>query len=218
MLDASTNRPMNDPLDELIAEMVATPPEDVFRVYLSLVQQDRDRAQVAALALREQARGGRIEARLIPLLDACLYEAPDGPSVVHLAKALAAFGRKAQSAAPTLADRVRELHVTNDSDYWILDGALWSLAYLGGDAARRLLDELDAEVPSRAGRSQSVYQGAMTRQAREQRFSDTLKGARALVDGPDPGNWRDKKTTLKPQKRAAAAPAKHNALSVRARR
>lgn len=209
---------MTDPLDALIAELTAQPPEDVFRLYLSLVQQDRDRAQVAALALREQARAGRIEARLVPLLDACLYEAPDGASVVHLAKALAAFGRKAHSAAPTLADRVRELHVTNDSEYWILDGALWSLAYLGGDTARHLLDELADEKPSRAGRSQSVYQGKMTREAREQRFAETLKGARALVDGADPGPWRDKKTNLKPQKRAAEAPTKGNALSLRARR
>ncbi|OGQ10857.1 MAG: hypothetical protein A2138_06435 [Deltaproteobacteria bacterium RBG_16_71_12] len=208
---------MTDPLDELIQELTKEPPEEVFRLYLSLVQQDRDRAQVAALALRELARGGRIEARLVPLLDACLYEAPDGPSLVHLAKALAAFGRKAASAAPTLADRVRELHVTNDTEYWILDGALWSLAYLGGDAARRVLDELVEEQPSRAVRSQSVYQGSMTREARAQRLAETLAGAKRLVDGPDPGVWREKKTTLKPQKRAPE-PARHNALSVRARR
>ncbi len=208
---------MTDPLDALMQELTAQPAEDVFRLYLSLVQQDRDRAQFAALALRDLARAGRIEVRLVPLLDACLYEAPDGPSVVHLAKALAAFGRKAASAAPSLADRIRELHVTNDTDYWILDGALWSLAYLGGDAARHLLDELDAEQPSRAGRSQSVYQGTMTRAAREQRFAESLAAAHRLVDGPDPGTWRDKKTTLKPQKRAPE-PARHNALSVRARR
>ncbi len=208
---------MTDPLDELIQELTREPPEEVFRLYLSLVQQDRDRAQVAALALRELARGGRIEARLVPLLDACLYEAPDGPSLVHLAKALAAFGRKATSAAPTLADRVRELHVTNDTEYWILDGALWSLAYLGGDAARRVLDELIEEQPSRAVRSQSVYQGTMTREARAKRFAETLAGAKRLVDGPDPGVWREKKTTLKPQKRAPEPP-RHNALSVRARR
>lgn len=209
---------MTDPLDALIAELAAQPAEDVFRLYMSLVQQDRDRAQVAALALREQARAGRIELRLVPLLDACLFEAPDGPSVVHLAKALAAFGRAAASAAPTLADRIRELHVTNDSDYWILDGAVWSLAYLGGDTARTLLDELEAEKPSRAARSQSVYQGRMTREAREQRLAQTLSGARALVDGADPGPWREKKTTLKPQKAPAQAPGRHNALSVRARR
>lgn len=207
----------DDPLDALIQELTAQPAEDVFRLYLSLVQQDRDRAQVAALALRELARAGRIELRLVPLLDACLYEAPDGPSVVHLGKALAAFGRRAASAAPTLADRIRDLHVTNDSDYWILDGALWSLAFLGGDSARRLLDELDGERPSRAGRSQSVYQGRMTREAREQRWAASLAGARKLVDGPDPGTWREKKTTLKPQKRAAE-PARQDALSVRARR
>ncbi|MBI1949037.1 MAG: hypothetical protein HYS27_25335 [Deltaproteobacteria bacterium] len=208
---------MTEPLDELIQELIREPPEEVFRLYLSLLQQDRDRAQVAALALRDQARAGLIEARMVPLLDACLYEAPDGPSVVHLGKALAAFGRKAASAAPTLADRIRELHVTNDTEYWILDGALWSLAYLGGDAARRLLDELADEQPARAVRSQSVYQGTMTREARAKRFTDTLIGCGKLVGGPDPGAWREKKTTLKPQKRAPE-PARHNALSVRARR
>lgn len=208
---------MNDPLDELIRELTAEPVEEVFRLYLSLVQQDRERAHVAALALRELARGGRVEARMVPLLDACLYEAPDSACVAHLAKALAAFGRTAASAAPTLANRVRELHVTNDTEYWILDGALWSLGYLGGDAARRLLDELAAEQPVRALRSQSVYQGTMTPEARAKRFADTLAGARALVDGADPGVWREKKTALKRQRRAPE-PARANALSVRARR
>jgi hypothetical protein len=202
--DITSPSRMTDPLQALIAELVAEPPEDVFRLYLALVQQDRERAQMAALALRDQARAGRIEERLVPLLDACLFEAPDSACVVHLAKALAAFGRRAQSAAPTLADRVRELHVTNDTDYWILDGALWSLAYLGGDVARRVLDELAAEEPSRAERAQSVYQGAMTREARARRFAETLRGARALVDGADPGPWREKKTALKPARAACA--------------
>lgn len=208
---------MTDPLASMIAELKALPVEDVFRLYLSLLQQDRDRAQVAALALREHARGGSMEPRFIPLLDACTYEAPDGASVVHLGKALAAFGREAASAATTLADRVRELHVTSDSDYWILDGALWAVGYLGGAAARTLLDELEAERPARVVRSQSVYQGRMTPDARARRWAETLSGVRKLIDGPDPGVWRDKKTTLKPLK-DAPAPAKQNALSVRARR
>ncbi len=174
----------------LVDEVRRLSPEKAFRAYLELCDTAPDKAQVAALALRDKARAGELPDDCVALLDTCLAEAPDSVCAAHLAKALAAFGRRAQPAAPTLCARIRDLHVTDDVGYWILDGCLFALGFLGGAAAKALLDALDAEAPSRAVRSDSVYDGELSREERGRRYADALARVRALVEQRDPGVWR----------------------------
>lgn len=195
---------MTDPLDDLVAKVKALPQEDAIRLYLKLAKEDKQQAHVAALALRDKARAGELEEKVIPILEQCLGGAPDDRCLSHLAKALAAFGRKARGASPILADRLRELRITDDPTFWIFDGCLWSLGYLGGEAATKLLRELSAEIPNRALRAGNVYQGKMTKDQRQAQWDKTISGVTELLSKPDPGVWREKKTTLKGTRNKAA--------------
>jgi hypothetical protein len=201
---------VSDALREILARLEAQPPDDVFHLYLDLVADAPDKAQVAALALRNQARSGALTAARVPLLAACLRAAPDAASLVHLAKALAAFGRKATGSSIDLVERLDPILVTTDCDYWVLDGCLWAMGYLGGEAARRFVEKLSVEKPSRAVRSQSVYEGRMSEAERAGRFAKTLAEVRALIESSDPGTWRSKRTDLEQQatkaKRGRRAP------------
>src|SRR5688572_11011718 len=111
-----------DGLQKQLKQLVALPADELFTLYLDLVDEKPAQAQVAALGLREKARAGGLTAEQVPLLESCLICAPDLSCVFHLAKALAALGREAQSAAPALVDRVRSIQVMDDTAYWILDG------------------------------------------------------------------------------------------------
>ena len=193
---------------ELVDEVRLLPADKAFRVYAELLAQSPQQAQLAALALREKARAGEIGDEHIPVLDACLADAPDAACVVHFAKALAAFGRTAQSAAPTLIDKIKDLHVMSDAGYWVLDGSLFALGFLGGDVARSFLASLVDERPSRAVKSESVYVGQMTKAEREERYAECLARVQALIAQKDAGSWREKKTELVAKKAIATAPPK----------
>jgi len=182
----------------LVDQVSRLPAAQAFRVYAELLVQAPHQAQIAALALRDKARAGDLGEQVIPLLDSCLKDAPDGACVVHFAKALAAFGRKAQPAAPTLIAKLREIRVTDDAAYWVLDGGLFALGFLGGKAAFSFLAELAVERPSRATRSNAVYAGELTKEQREQRFRECLERVHDLIKQDDAGVWRDKRTKLVP--------------------
>jgi hypothetical protein len=199
----------DDGVDGLIAEITALSQEEALRLYMKLSIELPEKAEIAALGVRDKARAGQIDAAMIPLLAQCLADAPNDVCVVHLAKALAAFGRKAQIASGALVEKTAEIRVTDDASYWMLDSAVWALAYLGGPEALAFVDKMKREKPSRALKSRSVYQGDMNDADREKRFQETLDGARALISGPDPGTWREKKTSLKPKKgKGSKAPKK----------
>jgi hypothetical protein len=134
--------------------------------------------------------------------------------VVHLAKALAAFGRAGGAGAGVLGAKIKELTVTDDTEYWILDGCVWAVGYLGGLDAAKVITDLEMETPSRAVRSQSVYQGSLSKEQRAEKYAAALAGARALIEGPDPGGWREKRTTLTQQKKKSP-PAKKTPWNVR---
>jgi hypothetical protein len=165
--------------------------EETLSIYLSLCSDgDGSCADTPALALREQARAGRLgDAHVEPLILATEM-APNALCVGHLAKALAAFGRGAQDAAPALADQLAEMIVANDTDYWSFDGCIWALGYLGGPVAETCVRELAKERPSRAVRSQSIYRGRMTKEQRAARFATAIEGAERLLAATDPGVWR----------------------------
>src|SRR6478736_2798179 len=98
-----------------------------------------------------------------------LVQAPPQAQIAALAiraKALAAFGRKAQSASPTLIAKLREIRVTDDATYWVLDGGLFALGFLGGKDAFKFLAELAVERPSRAVRANAIYAGELTKEQR----------------------------------------------------
>jgi hypothetical protein len=190
---------MDESVRVLVDAVKGLSPDDAFRMYLKLAAETPDKAQIAALALRDKARAGEISEALIPLLAQCMVEAPDDNCLVHFAKALAAFGRKAEVAGEALVHRTGNVRVVDDTSYWILDGCIWALGYMGGAHATAFIDRLEAEKPSRAIRSASVYQGEMTVEDRGKRWAETLVGVRALIAQDDPGVWREKKTTLKPK-------------------
>lgn len=192
-----------DDFQPLVDELARLPADELFNVYLNLVEETPEKAQLPALALREKARAGKLGDDDVPMLEACLICAPDLSCVMHLAKALAAHGRKAQSAAAALCARVRLMRVTDDLTYWGLDGCVWALGYLGGDEARELVEELRAEEPPRVV-AQVGYEGEVSAAHRKKHWAKTLTQVRALIDGADPGPWRSKKTTL--TARAAAGP------------
>lgn len=147
-----------------------------------------------ALALRERARAGEVEDELVPLLTICLVDAPNLSTFTHLVKALAAFGRKAEMAGPYVVDRLRSLHVTNERRLWVFDSALHALGYLGGEAARTFVAELEGESPSRVLASRSVYQGEPSDEERQRMFEATLTRVRTLLAEEDPGGWTNKRT------------------------
>jgi hypothetical protein len=176
--------------------------EETILAYLELVDSEPEKADVAALALREQGRQGRLGAEHLPALISCLDAAPNALVLGHLAKALATFGRRAGSATEALVEKMRDLVITDDVEYWSFDGCVWALGYLGGDAAASFIEELGAERPNRAVRSSSIYRGVMPKAAREKAFQAALDGAGALLKKADPGQWRTQK--LKVQRSATA--------------
>ncbi|HEY4221495.1 MAG TPA: hypothetical protein VGO62_09135 [Myxococcota bacterium] len=180
----------------LVDQVRGLPADRAFRVYTELLEKSAGHAQLAALALRDKARAGELKEDHLPVLEACLLTAPDSACVVHFAKALAAFGRKAQASAAILIEKTREIRVTDDVQYWILDGCLFALGFLGGPDVLGFVAELAVERPSRAIRAHAVYTGEMTRDQREERFRQALIRVHDLVAQADAGTWRDKRTTL----------------------
>jgi hypothetical protein len=193
MRSISPSDPASDPV---VQKLAALEVEETMAVYLGLVESDPEKADVAALALREHGRGGRLTHEHVETLANCVLVAPNSLCAGHLAKALAALGREAGAAAGSLVAKMRGLVISTDVEYWSFDGAVWALGYLGGDEASLFLDELEAETPSRAVRSNSIYRGAMPKDARQQCYEKALLGARGLLANPLPGVWRERKTNL----------------------
>jgi hypothetical protein len=189
--------------DPCVVRLRDLPVEETLWVFVNLVERDPERADVAALALREQGRAGRLLPEHVGALTSALAVAPNPLCIGHLAKAVAALGRAAAEAAPILVDHVASMRVTDDVEYWSFDGCIWALGYLGGPAVAPCLAKLEAEKPSRAVRSQSIYRGVMPKEARQKQFLSAIEGARALLAQADPGTWRTRKITG-PIRRATA--------------
>lgn len=194
----------DDDVDEagLLAQCVAADPRVNLQLYADFLGSSPHDATLPALALREQARAGLIDDELIPVLAVAITDAPNLSAYLHLAKALAAFGDRAQSAVGLVAERLEGLQVVNDRRFWTLDGALWVLGALGGPVAKGVVAAIAAEDPPRVQRSKSVYRGALSEAERQEIFDDTVAGVLAMIDaGVHPG-WTKKATTM-----SAAAPA-----------
>lgn len=182
---------VSDPAqDATVRSLVEVSVEETMAVYLSLLEKAPDKADVAALALREHGRAGRLEASHIQMLGAFVAGAPNPLCAGHLAKALAAMGREATEASEPLIAKMRPMMITDDVEYWSFDGCVWALGYLGGKLVAPFLDELERETPSRAVRSNSIYRGVMPKDAREAAYAKALAAARDLNSKPNPGVWR----------------------------
>ena len=202
---ARGNDPAQDPAVVLLREL---PVEETIVVYVELAEDTPEKADVAALALREQGRLGRLTAEHVELLAGCIEMAPNSLCTGHLAKAVAALGRRATAAAETLIARMESMVVTDDVEYWSFDGCVWALGYLGGPEVGPYLSTLEHEDPSRVIRSRSIYAGAMSTEDRERRFVLAIEGARNLLASPDPGEWRRSFLTVERATAAAQAPGK----------
>ena len=190
---------LSEEAKRIVAEVMELSPPDVFQLFLNLSENAPDKAHFPALALRELARGGQLGDDAIPLLVACLHCAPDRASVIHLAKALAAFGRRAQAGVEPLLAQLGELEVDDDIAFWVFDGCLWALGYLGGEVAQDYVATLAMAQNSPVATDDLLYRGTLSLAEREERFDKTLSGVEALLEQEDPGVWREKKTTLEPR-------------------
>jgi hypothetical protein len=168
----------------------------VLALYADMLAEENHDASLPALVLRDKARAGEVDEEIIPLLVVALVDAPNLATFTHLAKALAAFGRKAQSGALYVVDRLQQIAVTNDRRFWVFDSGLWTLGYLGGEHARLFLEELAAEKNPRVLHSKSVYRGDLDDKARAAIFKRTVEEALAMIAKDDAGEWRDKKTEM----------------------
>jgi hypothetical protein len=179
-------------LDEFLEAMRGLSAEDAFRLFMKHLEAADGGAAPAALGLREKAAAGELDsfAGAIPILEACLPASPDDETLLHVARALAAFGRRAQSAAPALVVRMAEVNVVDDITFHVFEGTVRALGYLGGDFARDYLAEIAAESPSRAAASSSVYQGALSEAEREAKLQRALAESQALLEVDSP-TWRD---------------------------
>jgi len=189
---------MSDTDAALISKLAGLSGEAVLAVYADLLGDEelQHGATLPAQVLRDKARAGELDANFVPMMTIALVDAPNLAAFIHLAKGLAAFGRAAQNASPYIIERLEQVQVTTDRRFWVLDSGLWVLGYLGGATARTFVAGLKTEEPARVMRSKSVYEGELKHSARAARFVETLDKVLALIDGDDPGGWREKRTDL----------------------
>ncbi|HEY4219744.1 MAG TPA: hypothetical protein VGO62_00345 [Myxococcota bacterium] len=179
-----------------VQRLVALATDELFEVYLALAGSDPDRADVAALAIREQARAGIFGAELAELVAVCVDAAPSLLCVGHLAKALAALGRKGEPGAVALVAQLTPSFITDDVAYWSYDGCVWAFGYLGGADSDAFIQLLAREKPSRALKSQSIYQGRMPPADRERFWQKALAAADELLHKADAGAWTARQMTV----------------------
>ncbi|MBI2374876.1 MAG: hypothetical protein HYV07_12840 [Deltaproteobacteria bacterium] len=189
--------------------------EETLGMYVDLVAMSPEKADVAALALREQGRQGRLEAKHVASLAKCVEIAPNLLCLGHLAKALATLGRKATAASDALVEKLAPMVIADDVDYWSFDGAVWALGYLGGAKSEAFLSTLGKEPQLRSVRS-PIYRGSMPKPARQKQFSLAIEGARGLLGKSDPGQWRTRMMATPISRPAAAAKSTGRAWDVRA--
>jgi hypothetical protein len=185
-----------DPSEALADKCLALPWKACLKLYSELLAESPRDCAFPAFALREKARSGELPDEAIGVLVVALVDAPNNPTITHLAKALAAFGRKAQSASPYLIEKIQTMPVTHDIAFWNYDGCLHALSYLGGKAAGAFFDELEAMDPSPVLRSKSVYDGQIPNGDRQKMFEKSMARCRGRLESEDPGTWSKKLTDL----------------------
>ena len=191
----------------LLAQCESLDWQSLLRVFAQFMRDVPEQLDLPAKAIRNKARAGELPEDVIPLLTTSLMTTKNTTVIVELAKALAAFGRKAQVAAPILADKLRAMVVSDDADFWAFDGSLYAIAYLGGEHADTYLKELEEEQERMPPvlRSEDLYQGTIPFEDREGLFYDTLERVRGILESEDPGVWRQRRTDLETTQ---AAPSK----------
>lgn len=179
-----------------LARCVAADPRVLLTLYADFLTESPEDTALPALALRDQARAGKLDLTYVPILTVALVDAPNNDTFLHLAKALAAFGHAAQTSAPFVVERLSALSITDDGAFWTLDGGLWCLGHLGGDVAADFVRSLQKESPPRVQRSKSVYRGTFNDDERQELFEATLQGVTKRLQAGDSGGWRGKQTTM----------------------
>lgn len=184
--------------EDLYERLIALSTSSLFHLYGEMLPDDAGGAAAVARALKDKARAGAFDAdkqTAIALLTFCLCDAPSGSAAFHLAKALAAFGREAQVAAPYVVDHVLETRVVDDESFWVFDGLLYALGFLGGPAAKAMLDAVAKDKPPRCAKKSAVYEGSMPLGERAAHHAETLERVGAMLSA-DPGPWRSRRTKL----------------------
>ncbi|TNE45780.1 MAG: hypothetical protein EP343_25560 [Deltaproteobacteria bacterium] len=166
--------------------------KDLLRLYARLLREAPEHLDLAARTLRNKARSGEVPEDAIPGLSACLMSAENNSVTVELAKALAAFGSKAEAAAPILVHKMQEMHIQDDVDFWAFDGCLHALGYIGSEEDLDALEEFGEKPPvTRAG---DLYKGNMPEEHRLNLFDTSLDIVTERLEAEDAGTWTQRNT------------------------
>lgn len=163
-------------------------------LYAELQADSPEHTTIPARALRQKARAGELPEEVIPLLTACLVDAEPPGAIADLAKALAAFGRRAELAVPFLMDKMRYLQILDDESFWAFDGCLHAMGFIGEPQNETLLDELAGIRPAPMSKKPPVYTGEIPVTDRELLFAETLERVRALLADETSDGWKIKRT------------------------
>lgn len=116
--------------------------ESLCRLFAQLLREAPEHTDLPARVLRDQARAGELPPEAIPVLVTCLMGAEQPTIIVEVAKALAAFGRRAEMGSSLLVEKLKGFIISDDPEFWALDGCLYALGYMGGEVAQAYVEEL----------------------------------------------------------------------------
>jgi len=163
-------------------------------VFLEFAESSPEQSWIPASALRILAREGELSDEAIEPLSQALSLASEHDAFMHRAKAVAAFGRRANAAEGVLIDRLENMTITNDEQLWTFDSALHALGFVGNAPALAFVLKLKEESPSKVARSKSVYKGSIALAERERRYKASLHDVEERIRSEDPGGWTKKRT------------------------
>jgi len=179
--------------DRFLSECLSLDWRALFQLFANLLREDTKQLDLPARALREKARAGEMPEEAIPTLSACLMAAEDHQVIADLAKALAAFGRAANVAAPVLQEKIQEMMILDDVSFWAFDGCMHAMGYIGSSEQKEFIDDIFEKVP--VIKSGDLYRGQISQRDRGDLFCESIERVRELMAAEDPGVWRKKRTS-----------------------
>lgn len=176
--------------------------QDLLRLYARLLREAPEHLDLASRSIRNKARAGEFPDESIPAISACLMSAENNSVIVELAKALAAFGSKAEVAAPVLIHKMQEMVISDDADFWAFDGCLHALGYIGSESDLEVIDEFEEKPPvTRAG---DLYKGVMSEEDRINLFDVSIDTVTERLEAEDAGAWTGRVTEMVSEQEAVS--------------
>lgn len=125
--------------------------QSLCKMFAQLLREAPEHTDLPARALRDKGRAGELPAEAIPVLVTCLMGSEHPLVIADLAKALASFGRHGAMGSAILIEKLKGFIISDDPEFWALDGCLYALGYMGGEAALPYIEEqIEAFTEARA--------------------------------------------------------------------